>query len=37
LLPAFNIIDGGTSRTSIPLLIYIQNSLIEVLNYVNGI
>ncbi|RGB30192.1 hypothetical protein C1646_765635 [Rhizophagus diaphanus] len=37
LLPAFSIIDGGTSRTSVPLSVYIQNSLIEALNDVNNI
>ncbi|RGB30191.1 hypothetical protein C1646_765634 [Rhizophagus diaphanus] len=36
LSPAFNIIDGGTSRTSIPLSLYIQNSLIEALDYVDN-
>ncbi|GBC37353.1 uncharacterized protein OCT59_003412 [Rhizophagus irregularis] len=36
LSPAFNIIDGGTSRTSIPLSLYIQNPLIEVLGYVDN-
>ncbi|EXX59501.1 uncharacterized protein OCT59_003411 [Rhizophagus irregularis] len=37
LSPAFNIIDGGTSRTSVPLSVYIQNSLIEALNDVINI
>ncbi|CAB4383825.1 unnamed protein product [Rhizophagus irregularis] len=36
LLPAFNIIDGGTSRTSIPLSLYIQNSLIKALDYIDN-
>ncbi|GET01039.1 hypothetical protein GLOIN_2v1773379 [Rhizophagus clarus] len=33
LSPAFKIIDGDSSRTSIPLSVYIQNSLIKALNY----
>ncbi|CAB4407928.1 unnamed protein product [Rhizophagus irregularis] len=37
LSPAFNIIDGSTSRTSVPLSFYIQNSLIEALNDVINI
>ncbi|PKY41581.1 hypothetical protein RhiirA4_455185 [Rhizophagus irregularis] len=32
LTPAFNIIDLGISQTSIPLSVYIKNSLIQVLN-----
>ncbi|PKC03430.1 hypothetical protein RhiirA5_503438 [Rhizophagus irregularis] len=32
LTPAFNIIDFGTTRTSTPLSVYIQNSLTQALN-----
>ncbi|CAB4383827.1 unnamed protein product [Rhizophagus irregularis] len=37
LTPAFNIIDLGISQTSIPLSVYIKNSLIQVLNDVINI
>ncbi|RIA94903.1 hypothetical protein C1645_817392 [Glomus cerebriforme] len=37
LTPAFNIIEHGNSRTSAPLSLYIENSLIQALNDVINI